>query len=177
MTDRPGSDLPNEGDWTDLETILCQAAEYIEPRDELRPRILEDARQRQALERTLGGFLSVALVTSLLMTVLVGHAVAPDARVDFTKSLLASAPLSAMELPWLTDQDLFRAWSAEQPGDRPGDEFWRPAEIQTHVRGEQGRILRDAIQGGMDFFPAREVSRQTLNSHQNHPPGNHSEVR
>jgi hypothetical protein len=125
MTDRP-DDL----EWmTDVESLVRAAGDYVRPSDDLRPRVLENARtvrkERQA-QRWIGHLAACALVCGLLA-----------AAVE-TPSSVATRETAAAALGYRL------LWNT-QPTVGASDTSWSMVDSFTELRRQQAELLRPAL--------------------------------
>ena len=145
--------ISNQHPWDELESAIGRAAEYVEPSDDLRPRLLESARRRWLNERSLGSFLGMALAAMILAAFLAGRANSPVRDGNFPQRLLAGSPISLVELCRLTDMDCLSAWGSPDPRALGGENAWQAVRVMSHLRAERARALRVVVESSRPRSP------------------------
>jgi hypothetical protein len=112
----------------DLEALVRLAGDYVQPSDDLRPRVLEAARvvrHEQQVRRRISRVAAVLLVAAALAA-------------PFYGQWQGDAAAQAALWPLGMDQ-------APQAADAPGDSGWEMVDSFTELRRYQARLLRLAL--------------------------------
>ena len=125
MAERP------ELEWLgDVESLVRAAGDYVRPSDDLRPRVLENARtarQERQAQRWVGQLAACALVCGLIAGAL--RPAIPSAATRET----AAAALG------------YRLFRSTQPAIGTSDASWSMVDSFTELRRRQAELLRPAL--------------------------------
>ncbi len=133
--------------WNDIETLVSQAANYVEPTDDLRPKLLEAAQQRVLSERTLGSALFMSVCAAMLALCITGQVISPAPLSNLPELLLSATPISLRDLGRITEEDFLAAWSVRLPGESrsESESAWQAVRMMTQLRIARREILRNAF--------------------------------
>lgn len=140
-----GQDQPS---WRDVEALIAEAGRYVEPTEDLRPRVIEEARERYLQRQTIGK----------LMLTMAAAALCVLSGVSLSSRLQAKAEQAGMP----RGDRLERLVSERVRETRQGPE-WALAEIVTDWKEDLSLRLPTLDSGrrpGTALQPSRDIRRK-----------------